>query len=61
MAYVLTMTLKRWVRDDRGQDLTEYALLALMIAVAAITGVTAVGDSLEALWLKIPGGFPSGF
>jgi Flp pilus assembly pilin Flp len=51
------MTLKRWVRDDRGQDLIEYGLLALFIAVAAISGVSAVGDAVAILWAKIPDAF----
>lgn len=57
MAWVLTTTLKQWVRDERGQDLIEYGLLALMIAVAAISGVTALGDVVEQFWERIPDGF----
>jgi Flp pilus assembly pilin Flp len=57
VAHVLTTTLKQWVRDDRGQDLIEYGLLALMIAVACISGVSAVGDVLETLWARIPSAF----
>lgn len=30
-------------RDDGGQDLVEYALLVVLLALAAIAGVTAAG------------------
>lgn len=47
----LLMEMRRLVRDDRGQDLLEYAMLIALIAVAAIVGVTAVGTSIGGtLW-----------
>jgi Flp pilus assembly pilin Flp len=36
--------LRRLVRHDDGQDLTEYGLLMLLIAVVAISSVKALGD-----------------
>ena len=38
----------RFVREDAGQDLIEYALLAGLIALAATVGITAVGTALQA-------------
>jgi Flp pilus assembly pilin Flp len=38
----------RFVREDQGQDLIEYALLATFVSVAAATGATAAGGSLSA-------------
>ncbi len=35
------------VRDDQGQDLIEYALLAGFISLAAVAGITAVGTALS--------------
>jgi Flp pilus assembly pilin Flp len=35
------------VRDDQGQDLIEYAFLAIFIALAVTVGLQAVTDSLN--------------
>lgn len=35
------------VRDDRGQTMIEYALIAFLIAVAAIIFLAAIGFDLE--------------
>jgi pilus assembly protein Flp/PilA len=37
----------RLVRDDQGQDLIEYALLATFVALVAIVGATALGTALN--------------
>jgi pilus assembly protein Flp/PilA len=37
----------RFVREDSGQDLIEYALLAGLIALATITAVTSVATALS--------------
>jgi Flp pilus assembly pilin Flp len=39
--------ITRAVRDERGQDLIEYALLSTFIALVAIAGATALGTSLN--------------
>jgi Flp pilus assembly pilin Flp len=41
--------------------LIEYSLLALFIAVALISGVSLVGESVDRLWLTIPEGIAGGF
>jgi Flp pilus assembly pilin Flp len=38
--------LERVRRRDEGQDLLEYGLLAALIAVVAIAGITAVGNTI---------------
>lgn len=38
---------KNLVRDEQGATAIEYGLIAALIAVAAITAMGAVGDSLE--------------
>jgi Flp pilus assembly pilin Flp len=45
----------RWlVRSDEGQDLVEYGLLAALIAIVAVTGVSAVGKNVyDLFWSKI--------
>jgi Flp pilus assembly pilin Flp len=40
-------TVKRFVRDEQGQDLIEYALLATFVALVAIVGATQLGTALN--------------
>jgi pilus assembly protein Flp/PilA len=40
----------RFIREDKGQDLIEYALLAGFISLAAVGAITAVGDELNVLY-----------
>ena len=61
MAWILTMTRWRSVRNDQGQDLIEYSLLALFLAVVLIGGVSLVGGAVDRLWLTIPAGISDGF
>ena len=37
----------RFVREDQGQDLIEYALLAAFVSLAAAVGATALGTALN--------------
>lgn len=37
----------RFIRDDQGQDLIEYALLASFVAIVALVGATALGTQLN--------------
>jgi Flp pilus assembly pilin Flp len=37
----------RWVRDDRGQDLIEYAFLAIFVALAVTVGLQAITDGMN--------------
>ena len=39
--------LKRLWREDLGQDLTEYALLLVMIALVSIAGMKSFATSLQ--------------
>lgn len=41
------MVLTRLVRDDRGQDLIEYALLATFVALLAIVGASLLGTAMN--------------
>jgi len=44
----------RFVAEDSGQDLIEYAMLAGLIAIVAVVGVTAVGTAVnDVLWKTI--------
>ena len=39
-----------WSRDDRGQDLLEYALLAALVALAAYGAVQTTGTNVNNLY-----------
>jgi pilus assembly protein Flp/PilA len=39
-------SLSRFLQEDDGQDLIEYALLAMLISLAAVAAITLVGSTL---------------
>ena len=41
---------RAWLRDESGQDLTEYGLLASLIAMVVMAAVGDVGVHLNDLW-----------
>lgn len=43
----------RFVREESGQDMLEYALLTALIALAAVTAITAAGDSVSTIFTNI--------
>ncbi len=43
----------RFVREEAGQDLIEYALLAGFIAVVCYLAIQAVGTSVSNIWADI--------
>jgi pilus assembly protein Flp/PilA len=45
--------LVRLVREDAGQDLIEYALLAAFIALACVAAMTLVGGGINTLFTKV--------
>jgi Flp pilus assembly pilin Flp len=45
----------RFVREDEGQDLIEYALLATFISVVAAAGATQAGIQLDAWYNALAG------
>ena len=50
------IAIKRVAIDDEGQDLLEYGLLAVLIAVVAVAGVTTLGKTVnDVFWKVIPG------
>ncbi len=49
----------RFVREDEGQDLIEYALLATLISIVAAGGATAAGTSLNG-WYSALSGYVDG-
>jgi pilus assembly protein Flp/PilA len=43
----------RFVREEAGQDLIEYALLAGFISLAATAAITLIGGSLNTLYTTV--------
>ena len=39
--------IARFVREEEGQDLVEYALLLALIALAAVTTMSALGSAIN--------------
>lgn len=46
-------TLLAHARREEGQDLAEYALLLVFIAIAVIAALTALGPQLAAIYTQI--------
>jgi Flp pilus assembly pilin Flp len=50
----MLIAVSRLFREDKGQDLIEYSLLAVLIAIGAIVAVTSTGNALNSiLWQTI--------
>ena len=47
--------LVRLLREEEGQDLIEYALLAAGISLAAVGGIIAIGQALNSQYANIAG------
>jgi len=45
--------MKRFVREDEGQDLIEYVLLASFVAAGVIAGATALGTNLNSWYNNV--------
>ena len=42
--------IRRFIRDEEGQDIIEYALLGAFISIVAIVAVRAVGADVDRLF-----------
>jgi pilus assembly protein Flp/PilA len=47
--------LSRFANDEAGATAIEYGLIAALVAVAIITGITALGTSLDGIFTSISG------
>ncbi len=45
--------LNKLIRDEQGATAIEYGLIAALIAVAAITAMTTLGDTLEETFTEV--------
>jgi pilus assembly protein Flp/PilA len=50
---MLLKTLKIFVEDESGATAIEYALIAALVAISLIAAVTALGDSLSAIFTHV--------
>ena len=51
-----TNRLRMLVRDDSGQDLIEYAMLAALLALGTLAATQAAGDTIvNTFWQRIAG------
>lgn len=47
MVRIMRSLISRFVREDQGQDLIEYAFLAVFIALAVVVGLQAVATGVN--------------
>jgi pilus assembly protein Flp/PilA len=45
--------IARFVRDEQGQDLIEYALLGGFVSLVAVTGATLLGTALDTWYTDV--------
>jgi Flp pilus assembly pilin Flp len=50
--------LRNWPRDNRGQGLIEYALLAGLVSIAAVIALQAIGPQLNGMVQLVTQAFP---
>ena len=49
----MSTLFNRFVNDEQGQDLIEYALLGAFVSLAVVAGATALGGGLENLYTEL--------
>ena len=49
----MTQWINRFVRDEEGQDLVEYAMLLAFIALIAIVGVKTLGTTVNQFFSNV--------
>lgn len=58
MLFQVIEFIKRFSREEEGQDLVEYAMLVALIALIAAVGVGAFGDSINSWFSGLAGEIP---
>ena len=49
----MTSLIAKLVKDESGATAIEYGLIAALVAVAAIVGMTALGNSLNGIFQNV--------
>lgn len=52
--------LKKLLKEDAGQDMVEYGLLAAFISIVAIATLQAIGPLVDAVYVNIRNALPGG-
>jgi pilus assembly protein Flp/PilA len=52
--------IQRFIRDDEGQDLVEYAFLLAFIALVAVLGVKTLGSGISGMYTSVSGQLATG-
>ena len=50
MSQFIVALFERFVREEEGQDMVEYALLLGLISIVAVAAIILAGDAVNALW-----------
>jgi pilus assembly protein Flp/PilA len=50
---IMKNLIKRFVREEEGQDLIEYALLAALITIVGAVGISAIGTKVAGIWTNV--------
>lgn len=50
--------LRRFTREDKGQDMIEYAVLGGFISIVAIIALQAIGPLVDAVYVAIQNAVP---
>ena len=56
-SYMKTL-LKNLIRDEQGQDVIEYALLAAAISIAVVPTVPGLGTAVNAIYVRVQAALP---
>lgn len=56
----MTALFRRFVREDEGQDLVEYAMLITLIALAVVAAVTGLATAISTQYNTISTSAPLG-
>ncbi len=51
--------LTRLIREEKGQDVIEYALLAAAISIAVVPTVPALGTAVNAIYARVTAALPA--
>jgi pilus assembly protein Flp/PilA len=47
------LILQSYIEGEEGQDLIEYALIAGLLALVAVVALTALGGSIQSMWISL--------
>ncbi|HVX98324.1 MAG TPA: Flp family type IVb pilin [Pseudorhodoplanes sp.] len=55
---IMTSSIRRFLRDERGATAIEYAIMASGIALAVVATVMALGSSVNNLFTTVSSAYP---